>query len=173
MQQMWSPWRSKHIERFDQDEREAGSGPSVFSRIAAEDRDEDNLVLWRGTHVFVVMNLYPYNNGHMLIVPYREVADYEALTEAEQQEMTRTIAACIRWLKRALKPEGFNVGMNLGPASGAGIPQHLHMHVVPRWRGDTNFMPVVAEVKVIPEALHDTYRKLRAAVEASPLPPAP
>lgn len=167
MEHMWSPWRSQHIERFDPEAAETAEG-SIFARIAAEDRDEDNLVVWRGTHVFVVMNLYPYNNGHLLIVPYREVAAYEDLTDEEQVAMSRTIAACIRWLKMALKPEGFNVGMNLGKAAGAGIPQHLHTHVVPRWRGDTNFMPVVGEVKVIPEALHDTYRKLRAAVEASP-----
>ena len=100
-----------------------------------------------------------------MIVPYREVRHYEDLTEEEQIEMATTVNRCIRWLKHAMHPEGFNVGMNLGSAAGAGIPQHLHMHVVPRWRGDTNFMPAIGEVKVIPEALKDTYNKLLAAIE--------
>lgn len=164
MQHMWSPWRSQHIERL------TGPSPpdtgSLFARLAAEDRDDDNFIVWRGETVFVLMNLYPYNNGHLMIVPYRVVADYEALTEAEQVEIARTIARCIRWLRHALRPEGFNVGLNLGPAGGAGIPDHLHVHVVPRWSGDTNFMPTLADVKVVPEAMADTYRKLREAVRA-------
>lgn len=163
MKQMWSPWRSQHIETFDPraDEQD---GRSLFARLADEDRDEENLILWRGERVFVLMNLYPYNNGHLMVVPYREVAAYEDLSPEEQVEIARTIARCITWLKRALQPEGFNVGMNLGKAAGAGIPRHLHVHVVPRWSGDTNFMPVVGEVKVIPEALRQTYRKLQAAL---------
>jgi ATP adenylyltransferase len=112
------------------------------------------------------MNLYPYNNGHLMIVPYRQVADYEALTPEEQCELAQTIARCLRWLKHALNPDGFNVGMNLGKVAGAGIPDHVHVHIVPRWEGDTNFMPTIAETKVIPEALRDTYRKLRAAIAA-------
>jgi ATP adenylyltransferase len=166
MERLWSPWRSQHIESFKtEDAREAG-GQSLFARLAAEDRDEENLILWRGERVFVIMNLYPYNNGHLMVVPFREVASYEALSPEEQVEIAHTIDRCLRWLRHALQPEGFNVGMNLGAAAGAGIPQHLHVHVVPRWQGDTNFMPVVGEAKVIPEALRDTYRKLRAAIEA-------
>ena len=164
---MWSPWRSQHLERMarpgtdlDSDDR------SLFARLAENDRDEENLILWRGKHTFVLMNLYPYNNGHLMIVPYREVADYEALMPAEQTEIAHTIERCIRWLRTALAPDGFNVGMNLGEAAGAGLPRHLHVHIVPRWSGDTNFMPTLGEVKVIPEALHDTYRKLRAAIAA-------
>jgi len=163
---MWSPWRSVHIERStnnnDSDEQES---PSLFARLTAEDNDEDNLILWRGEHVFVIMNRYPYNNGHLMVVPFREVADYEALTTEEQIAIAHTLERAIRWLKQALKPEGFNVGMNLGAAAGAGIPRHLHVHIVPRWSGDTNFMPAIGEVKVIPEALHTTYAKLRAAIE--------
>lgn len=166
MEHLWSPWRSHHIERFDTHNR-ADTGASVFTRIAGADCDEENLVVWRGEHVFVVMNLYPYNNGHLLIVPYREVADYEALHTDEQIDMARTIDRCIRWLKAALNPDGFNVGMNLGKAGGAGIPDHVHVHVVPRWHGDTNFMPTVGEVKVVPEALRETYRKLRAVIQPS------
>jgi ATP adenylyltransferase len=111
------------------------------------------------------MNRYPYNNGHLMVVPFREGAAYEALTTDEQIALARALAHAIRWLKQALNPEGFNVGMNLGAAAGAGIPRHLHMHIVPRWSGDTNFMPTIGEVKVIPEALHVTYAKLRAAIE--------
>lgn len=162
---MWSPWRSPHLEGRRVEHLD-GEDRSLFARLAEEDRDEENLIVWRGAHVFVLMNLYPYNNGHLMIVPYREVADYEALTPDEQTEIARTIARCIAWLRAALDPDGFNVGMNLGAAAGAGLPRHLHVHVVPRWQADTNFMPAIGEVKVIPEALHATYRKLRAAVEA-------
>ena len=161
---MWSPWRSQHISER-RPKKENGSDESVFSRLVREDKDEENLILWRGQWVFVIMNLFPYNNGHLMVVPYREIANYEDLTTDEQVEVARTIEYCIKWLKSALQPEGFNVGMNLGKAGGAGIPRHLHVHVVPRWSGDTNFMTAVGEVKVIPEALEDTYRKIKAAIE--------
>ena len=167
MERMWSPWRSKHIERMAEPSSGASEPGSVFTRMVAQDRDADNLILWRGPSVFVVMNLYPYNNGHLMIVPYREVARYEDLTAEEQVDMAHTLARCLRWLRQALSPEGFNVGLNLGLAAGAGIPEHVHMHVVPRWRADTNFMPTIAEVKVVPEALEETYRKLRAAIETA------
>ncbi len=172
MDRMWSPWRSRHLTDFEQEHQPDGGASdgdaSVFSRIAAEpDRDDEHLVLWRGEGVFALMNLYPYNNGHLLVVPYREVSDYEDLTPAERHELADTVGRCVRWLRAALSPDGFNVGMNLGEAAGAGIPRHLHAHVVPRWSGDTNFMPTVAEVKLIPEAMRETYLKLRRAVEAS------
>lgn len=179
MDRMWSPWRSQHIDRMsmapirDDDER------SLFARLAAEDRDEENLILWRGEHVFVIMNLYPYNNGHLMIIPFREVADYEELTIDEQVAIARATEHCIRWLRAALHPEGFNIGMNLGRAGGAGLPRHLHMHVVPRWSADTNFMATVGDTKVIPEALRKTYRKLRAVIaedaveQGAPPPPNP
>ena len=160
---MWSPWRARHIE--DTSAEPAEGAPSVFVQMAGEDRDADNLILWRGRTVFVVLNLYPYNNGHLMIVPYRQVADYEALAPEERAEIAETIARCLGWLREALRPDGFNVGMNLGQAGGAGIPDHLHVHVVPRWQADTNFMPALGQVKVIPEALADTYARLQAAIE--------
>ena len=123
--------------------------------------------MWRGAAVFAVMNRYPYTNGHLLLLPYREVADYDALTPEERHELADATARAVGWLRAALAPDGFNVGMNLGAAAGAGIPRHLHLHVVPRWTGDTNFMPVVGQAKVIPEALETTWAKLRAAVEAA------
>ncbi len=162
---MWSPWRAHHVERTDRDTLD-GETQSLFSRLAAENDDDANFILWRGSSVFVILNKYPYNNGHLMIVPYREVATYEDLIPEEQVEMAHTIARCIRWLRTAFAPEGFNVGMNLGAAGGAGLPRHVHMHVVPRWNGDTNFMPTIGETKVIPEALSDTYRKLQAAMES-------
>ena len=174
MDRMWSPWRSQHLADFEKEHRPGGEG-TVFSRIAAEpERDAEHFVLWRGDSLFVVMNLYPYNNGHLLLVPYRPVTDYEALTTAEQTELAALIGRAMGWLRRALDPDGFNVGMNQGSAGGAGIPDHLHLHVVPRWRGDTNFMPVTGEVNLLPEALHETYGKLRDAIAAdTPTAPAP
>lgn len=167
MQHLWSPWRSQHIERMTDPTNAPADGPSIFARLAAEDQDAKNFIVWRGRTVFVIMNLYPYNNGHLLIVPFRQVADYEALTTDEQSEIAATIARCIRWLRHALNPDGFNVGMNLGTAGGAGVPDHLHVHVVPRWAADTNFMSTLADVRVVPEAMEQTYRKLRAAIAAT------
>lgn len=163
---MWSPWRSQLLESEDSARNGDEDGPSVFARLAAENKDEENLILWRGRYVFVIMNAYPYNNGHLLIVPFREIARFEALTQDEQAEITHVTGRCIGWLRTALAPDGFNVGMNIGKAAGAGIPCHLHVHVVPRWSGDTNFMPVLGDVKVIPEAMRDTYRKLQLAIQA-------
>jgi ATP adenylyltransferase len=164
MERMWSPWRSELLkqERFTLSADEGEQ--SLFSRLVSEQKDEENLILWRGKHVFVIMNAFPYNNGHLMIVPYREVALYEALTRDEQVEIAVAIDHCIQWLRIALKPEGFNVGMNLGKAAGAGLPRHMHVHVVPRWAGDTNFMPAIGDIKIIPEAIRDTYDALRNAI---------
>ena len=161
---MWSPWRSVHIGDRQEAGADSRSDESVFSRLVRQDNDRENLILWRGQTVFVIMNLYPYNNGHVMIVPYREVANYEDLTAEEQVEIAHTIQRCILWIKKGLSPEGFNVGINLGKAAGAGIPRHLHVHVVPRWHGDTNFMPTIGEIKVVPEALAETYDKLCVAM---------
>lgn len=169
---MWSPWRSEYVETASHRPVNQDDVGSLFARLEAEGQDEENFIVWRGELVFVIMNRYPYNNGHLLIVPYREVEHYEELHPDEQMAIARTIERCIRWLRRALDPEGFNVGLNLGTASGAGLPDHLHMHVVPRWGGDTNFMTTTGDMRVIPEALRKTYRKLRTAIEASGATPA-
>lgn len=167
MKRMWSPWRSRHIEKVSADGNYGVS--DIFVRIGNEpERDAENLVLWRGETLYVVMNLYPYNNGHLLVVPFRPVENYVDLTGEEQVEMARTLGHCTSWLSEALRPEGFNIGINIGIAAGAGIPNHLHAHVIPRWSGDTNFMPVAADVKVIPESMEETYRKLKSAVEGYP-----
>lgn len=163
MKRMWSPWRSQHIERVGADDDEYGA--DLFRSIGSDrSKDEENLVIWRGSHVFVVLNLYPYNNGHLLIVPYRPVANFCDLTVDEQVELATSIDRCMRWLDTALRPDGYNVGMNIGKAAGAGIPGHIHTHVIPRWAGDTNFMPLVADIRVVPESMADTFRKLKRAV---------
>jgi len=164
MDRMWSPWRSQHLATFEREHVPDGEG-SVFSRIAADpENDADHFVLWRGEDVFVVMNLYPYNNGHLLLVPYRQVDSYRDLTADEQTEVAALVDRAMGWLDAALSPDGYNVGMNQGISGGAGIPDHLHIHIVPRWSGDTNFMPVTGETKILPEALHDTYGKLCDAI---------
>lgn len=170
MDRMWSPWRAEHVERVAREEEDP---TSIFSRMAAEDRDEENLILWRGRYVFVVMNLYPYNNGHLMIIPFRQVGGYTDLSAEEQGEIAQTTDRCIRWLDAALQPHGYNVGMNIGAAGGAGIPKHLHVHVVPRWSADTSFMAVTSNTKVIPEALTDTFRKIKDAISRADEPTNP
>jgi ATP adenylyltransferase len=166
MDHMWSPWRSEYVsDAANRDRTTDETGASLFTELLHEDADVKNLILWRGEHVFVIMNRYPYNNGHLLVVPYREVTGYTALTAAEQRAVSAAIDRCIRWLEAALSPQGFNVGMNLGAAAGAGIPEHLHVHVVPRWEGDTNFMSTTAHTRVLPEDLSTTYEKLRATID--------
>ncbi len=160
MDQLWSPWRSVHVSAPN-DDRSQADRSRLFKEIAANpEHDDENLVVWRGRHVFVVMNLYPYNNGHVMILPLRRVATFRELSADEQAEIASTIARCMKWIDGALQPDGYNVGMNQGAAGGAGFPDHLHVHVVPRWTGDTNFMATIADVKVIPEALRETYHKL-------------
>ncbi|HYE94998.1 MAG TPA: HIT domain-containing protein [Rubricoccaceae bacterium] len=167
MDRLWSPWRGAHVERATEAARTgADEGLSVFARIAAEPaHDAEHFVVWRGATFYVVLNLYPYTNGHLLLVPYREVDAYDALTDAEHVELARLLARAMGWLREALRPDGFNVGLNQGTAAGAGIPRHLHVHLVPRWHADTNFMPVTGEVRVMHEALGATYARLRAVVE--------
>jgi ATP adenylyltransferase len=128
---------------------------------AGEDQDEANHLLARGEVSFVLLNAFPYNPGHLMAAPYRHVGDYEELTAEELAEMTAFAGAAIRAMREESGPQGFNLGMNLGQVSGAGIADHLHLHLVPRWGGDTNFMPVVGQTKVLPELLNETYRRLR------------
>ncbi|MEM6646823.1 MAG: HIT domain-containing protein [Bacteroidota bacterium] len=165
MERLWSPWRRAHLEAESQRPTPTGGG-TLFERLANAGDDEANLIVWRGTHVFVILNKYPYNNGHVMIVPYRPVTTYQGLTADEQVEIAGLIGRCMDWLTTALYPDGFNVGLNQGTAGGAGVPDHLHLHIVPRWSGDTNFMPVTGGTKVIPEALDATYHKIKAAIAA-------
>ncbi len=151
---LWAPWRMEYI----LGEKEKGC---IFcTRLQLQD-DQKNLILYRGEHNFIIMNKYPYNNGHLMVVPNRHTADFESLTEHESLEMMNLIAKSLRVLKETIRPHGFNIGINLGEIAGAGIDDHLHFHIVPRWAADTNFMPVVAETKVISEALAQTWERLK------------
>ena len=125
-------------------------------------RDRDNLILWRGSLTYVLLNLYPYNNGHLLVAPYEHTGDLATLAPDIAGELMRSTQAALGVLERAYHPDAFNVGMNLGAAAGAGVPDHLHAHIVPRWSGDTNFMPVLGSTKVMPETLEQTYDRLVA-----------
>ncbi len=151
---------------------EGKGGDCPFCEIPSRS-DEDGLIVARGELSFVVLNLYPYNSGHLMLVPYRHVAGYDELTTEEAVEVAALTQHALRALRHASGAQGFNVGMNLGVVGGAGIAAHLHQHVVPRWGGDTNFMPVVGRTKVLPELLDETYRRLRphftrAGVEEGP-----
>jgi ATP adenylyltransferase len=137
----------------------------IFCIAAAEERDEENLIVWRGERAFIILNRYPYNAGHLMVVPYAHVASLEDLPAETLTELMLLVNRSLAALRRAMSPEAFNVGANLGHAAGAGIVDHVHVHIVPRWEGDTNFMPVLADVRVIPEFLADTYRKIRRAME--------
>jgi ATP adenylyltransferase len=132
----------------------------VFCVRDIEGEDVQRLILLRGKHAFVIMNKYPYTNGHLMVAPYRHVPDILDLTRDEEKEMFQLLRNCRVVLQERLKPQGFNVGINLGNVAGAGLAEHLHMHIVPRWTGDTNFMPVFADVRVIPQHLEETYRIL-------------
>ncbi|RMF33521.1 MAG: HIT domain-containing protein [Chlorobiota bacterium] len=162
MKQLWSPWRSQYIESLSHD----GLSADCFLCAAAQappEQDADNLVVHRGALCFVIMNRYPYNSGHLLVAPYRHVGDLAELAEHEAHALIETVQEAIRVLRRTHAPHGFNVGTNLGRTAGAGLPDHIHIHIVPRWNGDTNFMPILAEVKVISEFLSHEQRKLAEA----------
>ncbi len=156
MKSLWAPWRVQYILG------EKGPGCVLCDAPAASD-DRARLVLHRGGLGFVILNRYPYNSGHLMAVPYRHVGRLEELTREESAEIMALAGLCVRALTTAMAPDGYNIGMNLGGAAGAGIDDHLHIHIVPRWRGDTNFMPVLGDVKVLPEHLESTYDRLAAA----------
>jgi ATP adenylyltransferase len=156
---LWAPWRMTYVSAERDDADDATS--CVFCRLPAAHDDARTYILHRGATCFVVMNLYPYNNGHLMVVPYAHVDAVTALDEPTTTEMIRLLQLSQAVLTDAMRPEGFNVGINQGRAAGAGIADHVHMHVVPRWTGDTNFMPVLGDVRVIPQHLDDTYAMLR------------
>jgi ATP adenylyltransferase len=159
MKRLWSPWRLEYLTAPEREE-------CIFCEAAAGDDDRSNLVLLRGERVFLILNRYPYNNGHFMAVPYTHVPSLEDLDAPTLTEMMLLLNRGLAALRSAMNCEGFNVGANLGPAAGAGIADHVHMHAVPRWSGDTNFMPVVGEARVIPQTWLQTYDQIRAALEA-------
>ena len=158
MERLWAPWRIDYI---------LGKKPEgcIFCDKPGQDKDAENFILYKGRHNFVMLNAYPYNNGHMMVVPYRHTASLTGWQAEEQQEMMQLAAMCVDLLKRVMRPDGFNLGMNMGQVGGAGIADHLHLHIVPRWNGDTNFMPVLSDTRVISEGLEATYKKLKGALD--------
>jgi len=137
----------------------------IFCTKPKEDNDKKNLILFRGKFNFIIMNLYPYNNGHLMVVPYRHTSEIIGITGEEMDENGRLVQRCVEVLKKSFSPEGYNIGMNLETAAGAGIDEHIHMHIVPRWNGDTNFMPVVGETRVMPQHIEESYNILIKAFE--------
>ena len=162
MERLWTPWRMEYIKSAATADEPEGC---IFCDLAAEDDDEKNLILVRGDAAFVILNRFPYNPGHLMVAPFRHTGDLADLGEEELAETTRLVRDAVRVIGAAWEPSGFNVGMNLGRVAGAGVPGHLHWHVVPRWNGDSNFMPVIGQTKVLPELLEETYAKLRPDFE--------
>ena len=158
MKHLWAPWRIKYILV----EKPRGC---IFCTKPKENRDRENLILYRGKNAFIIMNAFPYNSGHVMIAPYRHVPSLENLNDEELLELSKLVNLSLKVIRESMKPDGFNIGVNIGRAAGAGIEDHVHVHVVPRWVGDTNFMPVLSDTKVIPEALEETYDRLKKALE--------
>ena len=155
MKHIWAPWRIEYI---------LGDKPEgcIFCDIPKEDKDAENYILYRGEKNYVMLNSYPYNPGHLLVVPYRHIPGLTELTDEERNEHYMLVSRCIEVLREVLKPGGFNIGSNIGKEAGAGIDEHFHSHIVPRWNGDTNYMTVAADVRVVPQALADSYKELKA-----------
>ena len=157
MDSLHAPWRIEYILARKPELKEG-----LFARIAQASDDVANLVIVRDRSCFALLNRYPYNGGHLMVVPYKEVPDMNGLTDDELADLWKLVRRCTNALTAAMKPDGFNIGINLGKVAGAGIAEHLHIHVVPRWNGDTNFMPVIANTGVVPDALNEIAAKLRA-----------
>ncbi len=158
MQQLWAPWRIEYVRMEKMDE-------CIFCKFPDEEDDEKNLILYRGKYAFVIMNNYPYNPGHVMVAPYRHVGEIEDLSEEEWEDVHTLTTLMVRAIKRAMNPQGFNIGLNIGGVAGAGIEGHLHVHIVPRWNGDTNFMPVISDTKVIVQGIRENYKELKREIE--------
>ena len=154
MEKLWAPWRKEFI----LGKKEKGC---IFCKRHKGKKDKENLILFRGKLSFVIMNKYPYNTGHLMVAPYRHVGKLEKMKQEELLDLASLTQKCVAVIKKTMKPQGFNLGMNLEKVSGAGVADHLHVHIVPRWTGDTNFMPVLGNTKLISLALKDTYEQLK------------
>ena len=161
MECLHAPWRIQYILA----PKPPSSDVSLFTRIAQTDDDDTHHVIVRDRTCFALLNNYPYNGGHLMVVPYKQVADFSELTDDEMLDLMKLMRRCLAAVKRVMKPDGFNIGVNLGKVAGAGIAEHLHIHVVPRWKGDTNFMPVLGQTTVMPQALQELAAQLRGALQ--------
>jgi ATP adenylyltransferase len=157
MKRLWAPWRMEYI--LDEHKNKS----CLFCGISKADKKDDrkNLILYRSKHCFVVLNKYPYNNGHLMVVPYFHTSSFDGLSDDVLFDMTKTVRRCVNILKEAFNPDGFNLGLNFGKVAGAGMESHMHKHIVPRWTGDTDSMPIIAETRVMPEHLKKTYNRLK------------
>jgi len=160
MEVLHAPWRIKYIDAKKDSKNES----TLFATIGQSCNDEENHIIARHRHCYAVLNAYPYNPGHILVVPYRQAVDLVDLSDEELLDLMKLVQCCQRALARVMAPQGTNIGINLGSAAGAGIEEHLHVHIVPRWKGDTNFMPVTGQIHVLSEALTETAAKLRDAL---------
>jgi len=160
METLHAPWRIEYILA----PKPPPSDASLFSLVAQSGDDEARYVIARDRTCFALLNTYPYNGGHLMVVPYKQTADLNDLTDEELCDLMKLTRRCQNALDQVMKPDGYNIGLNLGKAAGAGIVEHLHIHVVPRWKGDTNFMPVIAHTNVVPQALAELAAQLRAAL---------
>ena len=161
MDNLWAPWRMAFIEPKTPQPQEC-----IFCTQPAAHRDAEYHILYRGEHCFMMLNRYPYNNGHLMIAPYQHVPSIEQLDVDTLAELMAQAQLALRALRLTMNPDGFNMGINEGKVAGAGFDEHMHFHIVPRWNGDTNFMPVIADIKVIPEHLDIVYQKLKQALES-------
>ncbi len=156
MKRIWAPWRMDYVEG------KAKESGCIFCRRAAMDNDAENLILYRGKHAFVILNLYPYTNGHTMVVPFTHKASLEDLDETTRNELMQLTTEAVTVIRNVYHAEDFNIGINIGEAAGAGIAEHIHVHIVPRWTGDTSFMTTSGDTRVLPESLDKSYQRLRA-----------
>ena len=154
MEQIWAPWRIQYIEMEKPED-------CILCGKPGQNNDDVNYILYRGGQNFIILNSYPYNPGHLMVAPYRHIGSLEELTDKERNEHFEIVIRSVQVLRQVFDPGGFNIGMNLGKVAGAGIDDHVHTHIVPRWQSDTNFMPVLSDVRVMPEALTDIHQKLK------------
>ena len=162
MNKLWAPWRSSYITLLQDKSKKA----CIFCKMCKQKKDKENYILVRTQYSFSVLNIYPYNNGHLLIVPLRHVNDLVKLTREEREDLMDLLSSMKNLMDKILKPGGYNIGINLGKIAGAGFPGHLHIHLVPRWRGDVNFMPVIGNTKVISQSLRILFNQLHDGINA-------
>jgi ATP adenylyltransferase len=157
LDRLWNPWRYQYVSQENKSEG------CIFCDLPREGRDEENLIIHRARFNYLILNRYPYTTGHLMVVPYQHTDTLQGIDDAAAQELFELVRTADRKLREIYRPKGLNLGMNLGEAAGAGIAEHIHMHVLPRWIGDSNFMTVIGETRILPEVLEETYRKLKGA----------